>query len=78
MLGAGEKVQVRPGEQPRLMSVVSGGVRLAAEGAGGTRSPFRQKLVRGESVLLPYGGTFAFVAETTTILLLTENFAGTS
>jgi mannose-6-phosphate isomerase len=78
VLGAGEKVQVRPGEQPRLMSVVSGGVRLAAEGGGGTKTPFRQKLVRGENVLLPYAGTFAFVAETTTILLLTENFTGTS
>lgn len=76
VLGAGEKVRVRPGEQPRIVSVVSGGVRVSDDGGGGTRSPFRRKIVRGENVLVPYSGAFTFVAETTTILLITENFSG--
>jgi mannose-6-phosphate isomerase len=76
VLGAGERVHLRGGEQPRLLSVVSGGVRLAMEGSAATRSPFRQKLVRGQNVLVPYAGAFTFAAEATTILLLTENFAG--
>lgn len=75
VLGAGERVHLRAGEQPRLLSVVSGGVRSTAEGSG-TRSPFGQKLLRGENVLTPFAGAFTFAAETTTILLITENFAG--
>lgn len=81
VLGAGERVHLRAGEQPRIVSVVSGEVRAAAEGAGsgtanGTRSPFAQKLRRGDNVVAPYAGAFTFTAETTTILLITENFAG--
>jgi mannose-6-phosphate isomerase len=78
VLGVGEKVRLRTGDQPRLLSVVSGGVRVADDGNDGTRTPFRQKLARGENVLVPYAGAFTFTAETTTILLITENFAGTS
>jgi mannose-6-phosphate isomerase len=73
VLGAGERVHVRAGEQPRLISVVSGTVRSAADG-NGTRSPFSQKLNRGDNVLAPFAGAFTFTAETTTILLVTENF----
>ncbi len=73
VLGAGERVQVRAGEQPRLLSVVSGAARAAPEG-NGTRSPFGVKLKRGDNVLVPYAGAFTFTAETTTILLITENF----
>lgn len=75
VLGAGERLHLRAGEQPRLLSVVSGGVRATPDGAG-TRSPFGQKLNRGDNVLLPFAGAFTFAAETTTILLVTENFAG--
>ena len=76
VLGAGERVHLRAGEQPRLLSVVSGTVRVGTENGTASRAPFGQKLVRGENVLLPYAGAFTFSAETTTILLLTENFAG--
>jgi mannose-6-phosphate isomerase len=41
----------------------------------GTRSPFGQKLNRGDNVLVPFAGAFTFSAEATTILLITENFA---
>jgi mannose-6-phosphate isomerase len=75
VLGAGERFHMRAGEQPRLLSVVSGAARATADSSG-TRTPFGQKLSRGDNVLVPYAGSFTFVAEATTILLLTENFIG--
>jgi len=74
VLGAGERFHLRAGEQPRVLSVPSGSLRVMPEG-GGTRSPFGRKLVRGDNVLVPYAGAFTFAAETMTIFLLTENFA---
>jgi mannose-6-phosphate isomerase len=50
-------------------------VRVTQE-SNGTRSPFSLRLNRGDNVLVPYAGAFTFSAETTTILLLTENFTG--
>lgn len=75
VLGAGERLHLRAGEQPRLISVVSGRVRATAEGTG-TRSPFGLKLNRGDNALVPYAGAHTLAAETTTILLITENFTG--
>ncbi len=75
VLGAGERVHLRAGEQPRLLSIVSGTVRVGTENGTVSRAPFGQKLGRGENVLLPYVGAYTFTAETTAILLLTENFA---
>lgn len=76
VLGVGERVHLRAGEQPRLLSVVSGAVRASSDNNGGTRSPFAPKLARGDNVLVPFAGAFTFSAETTTILLLTEEFVG--
>lgn len=75
VLGAGERVSIKAGEQPRLLSVVSGSIRVGLEGAGASRAPFGQLLVSGENVLLPYAAGFTFAAATTSILLITENFA---
>ena len=75
VLGAGERVHLRAGEQPRILSVPTGSLRVTPEGTG-TRSLFGQTLARGDNVLVPYAGAFTFTAEGTTILLLTENFAG--
>ncbi len=75
VLGAGERLHLRAGEQPRVLSVVSGTVRANADG-NGTRAPFGHKFERGENVLVPYAGAFTFAAEATAILLVTENFAG--
>lgn len=75
VLGAGERLSVAAGEQPRLLSVVSGAVRVGAEGNGVSRAPFGQPIGPGENVLLPYGGAFTFSATSMSILLLTENFA---
>ena len=75
MLGAGERYSVPGGEQPRLLSVVSGSVRVGTQGNGVSRSPFGHLLEAGENILLPYAGAFTFAAASTSILLVTENFA---
>ncbi len=73
VLGAGERTHIRAGEQPRLISVLSGMVRATPEG-NGTRSPFGQKLNPGDTVLASYAGAFTFSAEAMSILLVTEDF----
>ena len=75
VLGAGERFHLRAGEQPRLLSVVSGAVRAASEGSG-TRVPFGVLVGRGDNLLVPFAGAFTLFAESTSILLLTENFTG--
>ena len=76
VLGAGERLHLRAGEQPRLLSLVSGTLRATSENAGGSRPPAALKLERGDNTIVPYAGTHTFTAETTAILLITENFAG--
>lgn len=76
VLGAGERLHLRGNEQPRIVSVVSGGVRATHENGTGTRAPMGHKLQRGDNVLVPYAGAFTFAAEAMTILLVTEDFAG--
>jgi mannose-6-phosphate isomerase len=76
VLGAGERFHVRASEQARILSVVSGSVRAGHDNASGSRPAFGQKIERGENVLLPYAGAFTFSAETTAILLVTEDFSG--
>jgi mannose-6-phosphate isomerase len=73
VLGTGERLTFAAGEQPRILSVVSGAVRATA----GSELPTgaEAELARGDNVLLPYAGAFVFVAAAPTILLLTENFA---
>jgi mannose-6-phosphate isomerase len=76
VLGEGERFTVENGEQPRLLSVVSGEVRGGGEPpAGSSKAPFGEVIARGENVLLPYAGKFTFTAANTAILLVTENFA---
>jgi mannose-6-phosphate isomerase len=77
VLGAGERLHLRANEQPRILSVVSGGVRANVENGSGTKAPFGQKLQRGDNVLVPYAGAFTFAAEGMTILLVTEDFVTT-
>ena len=75
VLGAGERVHLRAGEEARIVSVVSGAVRATGEGNGGSRPPHGQRLARGDNALAPFAGAFTLTAEVTTILLLTENFS---
>jgi mannose-6-phosphate isomerase len=65
-LAGGEKFSIAAGEQPRLLSVVAGSLRVA--GSGG------ETLVRGATVLLPCTGNFVFEALSGAIVLITENF----
>ena len=76
VLGAGERVHIRAGEQPRILSVVSGTVSAGLENGPGSRPAFVRSLACGENALLPYAGAFTLSAETTAILLITEDFAG--
>lgn len=64
VLGKGEKLSLGGNEQARIVSVVSGAIK----GAG-------VELTRGDNALVPYEGDFSFVAQTTSIVLVTENFA---
>lgn len=68
VLGSGEKLELRPREQPRLISVVSGRIHAGEETLG-----------RGDNALVPWSGGVTVRAPDTAIFLLTENFvpAGT-
>lgn len=69
VLGAGDRIHIRGQEQPRLLSVVSGSLRACGD------QPAEFGLRCGDNVLLPFAAAFTFAADTTTILLLTEEFA---
>ena len=75
VLGPGERFHLRAGEQARILSVVSGSVRASLDNTSGSRPAFGQKLERGENVIVPFAGAFTFTAETTAIVLVTENFS---
>jgi mannose-6-phosphate isomerase len=63
-LAAGERVAFAAGEQPRLVSLVS----------GTWRADRGQRLGPGANALLPFAAAFAFTAETASTALITENF----
>ena len=70
-LAKGERLRLAGGEQPRILSVVAGQVRLAVvNGSGDADSP----LGRGANVLLPFEAQIDCEAMETGVLLLTENF----
>jgi mannose-6-phosphate isomerase len=62
----GEKLSIAAGEQPRLLSVVAGSLRVV--GSSG------ETLARGDNALLPCAGAFTFEALSGVIALITENF----
>lgn len=64
VLGPGEKLNFIAGQQPRLLSMVSGSLHIG-----------KVTLGRGDNALLPHAGDFAGVANESGILLITENFA---
>jgi mannose-6-phosphate isomerase len=76
VLGSGERFSVAAGEQPRLLSLVSGSLRVdtSPSDKATSRAPFGQGLSPGDNVLLPYAGAFTFSATATSIMLVTENF----
>jgi mannose-6-phosphate isomerase len=63
-LGDGESLAFGPGEQARILSVVSG----TGKADGTTLGP-------GDNALLPYAGSFAFLAGNDAVVLVTDNFS---
>jgi len=63
-LARGECLRIAGGEQARILSVVEGSARDAG-----------RDLARGDNVVLPWAGTFAFEALEDCLLLVTENFS---
>ncbi len=63
-LAGGERLDIRAGEQARILSVVSGS--LTADGS---------TLGLGDNALLPYAGAYHFAAGQDTIVLVTDNFS---
>lgn len=63
VLGKGERLTIKPGEQPRIIGVVSGRVHSGGD-----------TIARGENAIVPYGAECSLLAPDTAILLLTENF----
>jgi mannose-6-phosphate isomerase len=67
-LGTGETVVYAPGEQPRLLSVVSGEITV--------RSEAETVLTKGDNALLPFAGSFEVTAVTgDALMLVTDNFS---
>ena len=66
-LAAGETLEFSGGEQPRLISGVSGVLSINGNSD--------DTIGRGDNVLVPYAGDFCFTAVGKTTVLVTENFA---
>jgi mannose-6-phosphate isomerase len=73
VLDAGQRLHLRAGEEPRLVSVVRGSIDAASESSAVRPSV---RLNRGDTVLAPRAGVFTFAAGAASIVLLTEAFAG--
>lgn len=65
-LAPGDRFSVKAGEEPRILSVVTGSLRET-----GTK----EILTRGDNVILPYMGAFDFCVERVAMLLITEKFS---
>lgn len=66
VLDPGEALPFEAGEQPRILSVVTGELQ----------GPGKHVLARGENAVLPYAGAFTFKAQVASLVLITENFSG--
>jgi mannose-6-phosphate isomerase len=66
VLDAGETLRFKAGEQPRILSVVTGELS----------GPGKHVLGQGENAILPCSGAFAFKAAAASLVLVTENFSG--
>ncbi|MDR0902744.1 MAG: class I mannose-6-phosphate isomerase [Opitutaceae bacterium] len=75
-LAKGETFRAAAGEQARILSVAEGAVReIRAPGAIAVSAGADAALKRGDNVVLPRAGAFAFEATGATMLLVTENFS---
>jgi mannose-6-phosphate isomerase len=69
VLGRGESLRFAAGDQPRILSVVAGGVTTAGAGSGARPVPL------GDNVLVPWSADVGFAAPEPSIVLVTEGFA---
>jgi mannose-6-phosphate isomerase len=69
VLGKGEPLRFEAGQQPRILSVVAGGVTATGAAPGARRLP------RGDNALIPWSADLEFLAPEPSIVLVTENFA---
>ncbi len=69
VLGKGESLRFRPGEQPRILSVAAGELALSGAASGA------KALSWGDNTLLPWSADLEFVAHDPSIILVTEGFA---
>jgi len=72
VLGAGETVTFNANEMPRILSLVSGKVSITSGAKSGKETS--QLLEPGSNGLLPYAGSFEITAESTSIVIVTEDF----
>lgn len=72
VLGAGESVTFNANEMPRILSLVSGKVSIKSGAKSGKETS--QLLEPGSNGLLPYAGSFEITAESTSIVIVTEDF----
>jgi mannose-6-phosphate isomerase len=70
-LARGERLRVAGGEQPRILSVVSGQMRLAVANSTGSAVSL---LNRGANVLLPFETQIDCESAESGVVLVTENF----
>ncbi len=75
VLAPQEQLRLGGGEQPRIVSVVSGAVACTPEGLP-PAGPSESRIKTGDNVLVPFSGGFRFVASEPTVILVTENFVG--
>jgi len=75
VLAAREQLRLGGGEQPRIVSVVSGAVQCTPDGTR-PAEPDEATLKAGDNALVPFTGEYGFVASEPTVLLVTENFVG--
>jgi mannose-6-phosphate isomerase len=69
VLSPNESLRFRPGEQPRILSVVAGGLTRQASDTD------LRPLPLGSNVLVPWSADVEFVAPEASIVLVTERFA---
>ena len=69
VMGKGETLRFEAGEQPRILSVVAGGLTTAGAPSGARPLPV------GENALIPWSAGPEFTAPEPSIVLVTENFA---
>lgn len=75
VLATREELRIDGGEQPRIVSIVSGAVQWT-HGSAQPAASDDVTLKAGENVVVPFSGDFRFVANEPTIILVTENFVG--